>query len=128
MKSFLMDLYQIRPSQLYLDQEKIERLKGAFDPLNVRFNAPLPIKKNGGEAFLIDGHTRAFLYSEAKISVIPVYWDTDDLDMDLYQTCLEWCRKEQVIFIDDLKDRILPHEQFEKQWIERCTRAVKGED
>lgn len=120
-----MDLYQIRPSQLYLDQDKIDRLKGVFDPLNVRFNAPLPIKKNGGEAFLTDGHTRAFLYSEAKISVIPVYWDTDDLDMDLYQTCLNWCRHERVMFIDDLKERILPHDQFLQKWMDRCEKAIK---
>ncbi|MCO7176389.1 hypothetical protein ACFP7A_10920 [Sporolactobacillus kofuensis] len=125
MRPFLIDLFQIRPSQLYLDQDKIDRLKGSFDPLNVRFNAPLPIKKNGGEAFLTDGHTRAFLYSEAKISVIPVYWDTDELDMKLYQNCLEWCRSEKVIFIDDLKERILPHDQFQKQWIERCEQAME---
>ncbi|MCL1632319.1 hypothetical protein M3N64_10250 [Sporolactobacillus sp. CPB3-1] len=128
MQSFLMDLYQIRPSQLYIDQEKLERLKESFNPLNVRFNVPLPIKRNGGEVFLTDGHTRALLYSEARISVIPVYWDMDDLDMALYQTCLDWCRKEKVVFIDDLKDRILPHEQFVKQWIDRCTQAIKKEN
>ncbi|SFG20807.1 hypothetical protein SAMN02982927_00967 [Sporolactobacillus nakayamae] len=122
-----MDLYQIRPSQLYLDQDKIDRLKELFDPLNVRFNAPLPIKKNGGEAFLTDGHTRAFLYSEAKISVIPVYWDEDDLDMNLYQSRLNWCREERVMFIDDLKERILPHDQFENEWIKRCEKAVRKE-
>ncbi|MET1248741.1 hypothetical protein ABWW58_08135 [Sporolactobacillus sp. STCC-11] len=127
MRSFLMDLYQIRPSQLYLDQDKIDRLKELFDPLNVRFNAPLPIKKNGGEAFLTDGHTRAFLYSEAKISVIPVYWDEDDPDMDLYQNRLNWCREERVMFIDDLKERILPHDQFENEWIKRCEKAVRKE-
>ncbi|GAY77018.1 hypothetical protein [Sporolactobacillus inulinus] len=125
MNAFLMDLMDIRPSQLYLDQNKVERLNRSFDPLNVRFNAPLPVRKIGGEVFLTDGHTRAFLYRKARVSVISVYWDTDDLDMQLYQTCIEWCRKEKILFIDDLKDRVLPHDQFVKQWIDRCAQAVK---
>ncbi|WP_100486082.1 hypothetical protein [Sporolactobacillus pectinivorans] len=123
MQKFFLDLYQIRPSQLYLDQSKIDRLQGQFDPLNIRNNMPLPVKKIGGEVFLTDGHTRAYLYDCSKISMIPVYWDEDDLDIEVYQTCLKWCREEMIMFISDLKDRILPHDQFVEQWVNRCEAA-----
>lgn len=121
-------MYQIRPSQMYLDQSKIDRLKGQFDPLNVRGNLPLPIKKIGGTVFFTDGHTRAYLYDASGISLIPVYWDEDPIDIKLYQTCLRWCREEQIVFISDLKERILPHDQFVEQWIRRCeAESEKGE-
>lgn len=120
MVKFFLDLYQIRPSQLYLDASKIERVKASFNPLNVRNNPPLPVKKSGGEVYFTDGHTRAYLYDQAGISLIPVYWDDDSVDEALYDSCLNWCRKEQVIFINDLAERIVPHQQFEELWLKRC--------
>lgn len=120
LKKFFLDLFQIRPSQLFLDQLKIDRLQGQFDPLNVRDNMPLPIQKIGGDVFFTDGHTRAYLYDRSRISLIPVYWDETEIDTALYQTCLRWCREEKVMFISDLKDRILSHQHFVEQWIRRC--------
>ncbi|MFX3619422.1 MAG: hypothetical protein ACE3JK_18125 [Sporolactobacillus sp.] len=125
MVKFFLDLYQIRPSQLYLDAAKIERLKQSFDPLNIRNNPPLPVRKIGGEVFFTDGHTRAYLYDQARISLIPVYWDENDLDEALYNSCLDWCRKEQIIFISDLSERILPHDQYQELWIKRCEEEEK---
>ncbi|MFT8317791.1 MAG: hypothetical protein ABF651_05935 [Sporolactobacillus sp.] len=120
MAKFFLDLLQIRPSQLYLDAAKIERLKQSFDPLNIRNNAPLPVRKIGGEVFLTDGHTRAYLYDQARISLIPVYWDENDLNDALYTRCLDWCRKEQIIFISDLRERILSPAEYQKLWVNRC--------
>ncbi|MFT8363390.1 MAG: hypothetical protein ABF608_09440 [Sporolactobacillus sp.] len=120
MAKFLLDLYQIRPTQLYLDEGKIKRLKAVFNPLNVRNNPPLPIRNNGGEFFFTDGHTRAYLYDQAGISLIPVYVDQDPINKALYANCLNWCRKEQIMFISDLAERIVPHRQFEELWIKRC--------
>lgn len=120
MRKFFLDLYQIRPSQLYLDQSKIDRLEGQFDPMNIRNNMPLPVKKIGGEVFFTNGHARAYLYDKNKISMIPVYWDENVIDTDLYQVYLKWCREQQVVFIHDLGDRILPHDQFVEKWINRC--------
>ncbi|MDD9150055.1 hypothetical protein OYT88_16050 [Sporolactobacillus sp. CQH2019] len=120
MKKFFIDLYQIRPSQLFLDQDKVDRLKDSFDPLNIRGNMPLPIRRNGGEFYFADGHARAFLYDLNKISLIPVFLDEDDSDADLYQIRLKWCREQGIVFISDLKERILPHGQFETRWTRRC--------
>lgn len=118
-----MDLYQIRPSQLYVDQDKIDRLReNGFNPLDIRHNAPLPVKKMGGEVFLTDGHARACLYDRERISMIPVYWDEKEADMDVFSVRLKWCRREQLVFIRDLRSRILPHDQYVRLWIERCLR------
>ncbi len=120
MRKFFLDLYQIRPSQLYLDRLKIDRLKEGFDPVNIRNNAPLPVRKIGGEVCLTDGHARAFLYDRSGISLIPVYWDEEDSNDGLYVSRLQWCRKEKVVFIGDLTERILPHDQYVRRWIRRC--------
>lgn len=121
-----MKLQDIKPSQLYLNQEKITRLR-TFDPFNLSQNTPLPIKQLGNDIFFTDGHTRAFLYFKAGVTEIPVYWDEDVLNMSLYQTCLEWCRKQKITSIGDLEHHVITNETFEELWIKRCQRLIKPE-
>jgi len=33
---------------------------------------------------------------------------------------VEWCEKERIRTIGDLKDRVLPHEKYEVLWYDRC--------
>ncbi|TGA97833.1 hypothetical protein E4665_10570 [Sporolactobacillus shoreae] len=120
MQKFFLDLYQIRPSQLYLDQSEIERAETQFNPINVRNNLPLPVKKIGGEVFLTGGHVRAYLYDHSQISLIPVYWDGDEPEEELFKAQLKWCREEMIMFVSDLQDRILPHDEYLERWVKRC--------
>ncbi|CAG9621537.1 hypothetical protein BACCIP111883_02310 [Sutcliffiella rhizosphaerae] len=115
-----MDIKKIQPSQLYINQSKLENLERQFNPDEITSNHPLPIKKQKEQIFFTDGHTRAFMYYKAGKKEIPVYWDEDELDMELYMTCLGWCKENKIHFIGDLKDRILPNEIYKELWINRC--------
>lgn len=49
-----------------------------------------------------------------------VYWDEDELDLQAYEICVDWCLDEEIKSISDLKDRIIPHSDYEILWYERC--------
>ncbi|AST94426.1 hypothetical protein BC6307_19045 [Sutcliffiella cohnii] len=115
-----MDLKNIKPSQLYINQAKLEDLRENYNPLEDTNNHPLPIKQFGKDVFFTDGHTRALLYFKAGMKEIPVYWDEDVLDMNLYSVCLEWCREKKINYIGDLETRVLPKERYNELWIKRC--------
>ena len=120
MSNSLMRLQTIQPTQLYINRAKLERLRESFDPEDVGNNDPLPIRKFGDSLCFTDGHTRAFVYFEAGIEHIPVYYDEDELDEDVYVQCLAWCKENGIQTIGDLKGRILSGDQYYTQWIERC--------
>ncbi|MCP8968590.1 hypothetical protein [Ectobacillus ponti] len=125
MRTFYMDLRLLQPSRLYISQGKLDRLKhSAFNPFNYHNHAPLPIQRLGGTIFLTDGHTRAYSYYRSGVQAVRVYWDDDELDMDLYETCLRWCAEEGIRWIGDLDHRVLPHEEYVEAWIHRCERAA----
>lgn len=120
---FLLDFENIQPSQLYLNTAKLEALKD-FDPAK---SEPLPIKQLGDQIFLTDGHHRAFLFHQAGYEKLPVVWDTDDLEMDIYEACLKWCQEADVTHIKDLGNRVLSAEDYSVLWISRCQNYGKEE-
>lgn len=117
----------LRPSQLYLSAAKLASVLEEFDDEGPNYG-PLPAFEHEDEWYLSDGHTRAFaaylggaesLWIERDREVREVY------DFDLYLTCIDWCRDEGVRSVPDLAGRVLDHETFEEQWIERCHRAAE---
>jgi len=123
MEQFLYPIEQIRPSQLFLNEAKLQRLEGLFNPLDWTNNDPLPIKKHQQQVFFTDGHTRAYLYHWSGITAIPVYWDCDETNLDLYLECLKWCEIEGIYHIEDFGQRIISTDDYERLWIERCREA-----
>jgi len=53
-------------------------------------------------------------------SEVPVYWEDEELDWDAYEICVEWCRKEQIHTIADLKNRVVSQKDYEILWYKRC--------
>ncbi|WP_440895430.1 hypothetical protein ACS127_12800 [Amphibacillus sp. Q70] len=119
MTKVLMNIKNIKPSQLYINQAKIERL-ATFNPFDFTNHSPLPIKRFGNDIFFTDGHTRALLYFRAGIKEIPVYWDQDFLNMELYKICLEWCQEKNMAYMGDLDNQIVSDERYHELWIKRC--------
>lgn len=91
-----------------------------FDATKPESIEPIPLKKLGNDVIFVDGHTRAFAAYLKGISEVPVYWEDEDLDWDAYEICVEWCKKEGIHTIADLKDRIVSQEEYEILWLKRC--------
>ena len=83
------------------------------------------MKKLEGQIIFVDGHTRALAALLLGISEIPVYyWKDEDqdeeLDWDEYKACIEWCKKEGIHTISDLKNKIVPHKDYQVVWLDKC--------
>ncbi|MFT4889574.1 MAG: hypothetical protein ACI9YT_000484 [Halobacteriales archaeon] len=114
----------LRPTQLYLSAAKLASVLEEFaadDP------GPLSAFEHEDEWYLSDGHTRAFAAYLGGAESVRIERDhevREAYDFDLYLTCIDWCREENVRSVPDLAGRVLDHETFEEQWIERCHRAA----
>ncbi|MCF7811331.1 hypothetical protein K9N50_10140 [bacterium] len=121
MDLFRMAIANIQPSQLFINKDKLkhisEKYAGCFDKLS-----PIPIVKLGHEIIYTDGHTRAYAAYKAGVDEISVYWDKDDLDWHSYDICVSWCKKEGILTIADLSDRIVKPDDYKILWIDRCER------
>jgi hypothetical protein len=69
---------------------------------------------------MTDGHTRAVAAFLSGCDTIPVYWDTDELDLQSYLTDVIWCRDEGITGIQALSKHIVSHKHYESLWRKRC--------
>ena len=123
-KSFMMQLDEIQPSQLFINSEKLSLVMKISDanPRSIEF---IPVKKIGDRVVFVDGHTRAFASFLRGMSEVKVYWEEDELDWDEYEICVDWCRKEGINTIADLKERVIPSKEYQVLWLDRCEKMQR---
>ncbi len=127
--SFQLALSAVRPTQLYLSRQK---LAGVLEWFNVEEPAydPLTVIKIEERWYLIDGHTRAFVAVLAGEQTLRVIHDESIYDnpaFPVYRQCIAWCQEAGIKTIDDLSGRLVDHQTYEREWIERC-QAVTTEE
>ncbi|UYP47510.1 hypothetical protein NEF87_003795 [Candidatus Lokiarchaeum ossiferum] len=115
-----MDLADLTPSQLFLNQDKIKTLENQINPFALENIPPISIRKFGEKTVFLDGHTRAFLASKNGLKKVPVYWETEEYDWKMYEICIQWCQDEKIFHVEDLKHKIVDTETYEKCWIGKC--------
>ena len=118
--SFDMRIDEIQPSQLYISAQKLDQVLQWFAPVSVNEYGPLPVKELNGRIIFTDGHTRAYAAYRMGLQTVRVHWDEDDLDWDLYQTCVDRCDEAGIKSVKDLETRIVSQEEYEILWIKRC--------
>jgi len=119
-KTFLMKLDRIQPSQLYISREKLNQvLKGLANPRSLSIK-PIPLATLGNEVIFLDGHTRALAVFLRGASDITVCWEDEEIDWEMYRICVEWCKEEGIRSIADLERRIVSQEDYATLWIQRC--------
>jgi len=126
MDTFDADIRNLQPSQLYICAEKlaeVERLTAEGDGTPV---SPVPVKRLESRIVLTDGHTRAVAAFRRGRTSVPAYWETDLLDWEAYEICVQWCTQEGIHSVADLGQRIVPTKQYEELWYKRC-RALHQE-
>lgn len=116
-------------SQIYLCSEKIASVTEWFHPKCMEHFQPLPVHDFGNNTYtLTDGHTRAYVAYKNGISVLPVYYDKDEIVTNqigqmLYRADMEWCRRFQLSHIKQLEHRIVNKSRYQKLWMDRCDRS-----
>jgi len=117
---FMMRLDELQPSQLFISSEKLSQEMRDFDALKPDSLSPVPVKELGDRTILTDGHTRALAALLSGLSEVRVCWEDDEMDWEAYEICVDWCEREGIHTIADLKDRIVPPAEYETLWLNRC--------
>ena len=114
-----MKLNEIQPSQIYICKAKLDDVKTWIDVTDHNYE-PLPVKKIGDKYVFTDGHTRALAISECGNTEVKVYIDMDEVDLDLYNKCIDLCVTHEIFDISSLKDRVVDCETYEDLWYKKC--------
>lgn len=113
-------LKDLQPSQFYISQAKLSNIQAWFHKDDLSNFEPLPVKVLDGIPILTDGHTRAVLAILAGLESVPLVYDEDELDWNLYRYCVEQCTQKGIHSPYDLVDRVISAHDYEEKWIGWC--------
>ena len=113
-------LKDLQPSQFYISQAKLSNIQAWFCKDDLSNFEPLPVKVLDGIPILTDGHTRAVSAILAGLESVPLVYDEDELDWNLYRYCVEQCNQKGIHSPYDLVDRVISACEYEEKWIGWC--------
>ena len=115
-----LKLKDLQPSQFYISEKKLREVEAWLDPADLSAFAPIPVKLLDGLPVMTDGHTRAVAALRAGLEAVPLCWDEDDMDWDMYRACVKACRERSVVSPLDRPGRILSAEEYREKWDAWC--------
>ena len=113
-------LKDLQPSQFYISQAKLSNIQAWFHKDDLSNFEPLPVKVLDGIPILTDGHTRAVVAILAGLESVPLVYEEDELDWNLYRYCVEQCNQKRIHSPYDLVDRVISACEYEEKWINWC--------
>ena len=113
-------LRDLQPSQFYISAGKLKAIERWLHPEDLSGFQPIPVKLLDGKPVMTDGHTRAVAALRAGLTAVPLVWDEDDLDWDMYRACVKACREKKILSPVDLLTRIIPEEDYREKWDAWC--------
>ena len=113
-------LKDLQPSQFYISQAKLSNIQAWFRKDDLSNFEPLPVKVLDGIPILTDGHTRAVVAILAGLESVPLVYEEDELDWNLYRYCVEQCNQKGIHSPYDLVDRVISAYEYEEKWIGWC--------
>lgn len=113
-------LKDLQPSQFYISQAKLSNIQAWFRKDDLSNFEPLPVKVLDGIPILTDGHTRAVAAILTGLESVPLVYEEDELDWNLYRYCVEQCNQKGIHSPYDLVDRVISACEYEEKWINWC--------
>ena len=114
-----VNIKALHPTQLYLSEKKLQDIQMLYqseENINVD---PISILAVGNRLLITDGHHRAYQALLAGQDTISAEFDRDGGDA-LYALYAQVCEERKIDSILDLKDRILPQDEYEAKWYNWC--------
>lgn len=120
MKTTDWKLRDLQPSQFYISAKKLRDVEAWFDEEDLSGFPPIPVRLLCGRPVMTDGHTRAVAALRAGLEAVPLVWDEDELDWEMYRICVDACRDRRVFSPVDLMNRIVTEPEYQEKWDGWC--------
>lgn len=115
-----LTIKDLQPSQFYISQKKIDDINKWFNPNDLSNFEPIPIKILDGEIVITDGHTRIVAALQNGLYKVPLVYDEDELNWDMYRECVKECKKLNITSPLSLLSRIISEDEYEIKWNKWC--------
>ena len=109
----------LHPTQLYLSEKKLQGIQLLYQSEDIINLDPISILAVGNRLLITDGHHRAYQALLAGWDTISAEFDRDGGD-DLYALYAQACEERKIDSVLDLKNRILPQDEYEAKWYNWC--------
>lgn len=113
-------LRDLQPSQFWISAKKLQDVETWFDAGDLSGFPPIPVKLLEDRPVMTDGHTRAVAALRAGLEAVPLIWDEDELDWEMYRICVDACRDRRVFSPVDLMERIVTESEYRENWDGWC--------
>ena len=114
-----VNIADLHPTQLYLSEKKLQDIQMLYQSAETIQVDPISILAFGNCLLITDGHHRAYQALLAGRDTISAEFDRDGGD-DLYALYAQACEERKIDSVLDLKNRILPQDEYEAKWYNWC--------
>ena len=109
----------LHPTQLYLSEKKLQDIQMLYHSVEGQNINPISVLAFGDGLLITDGHHRAYQALLAGRDTISAEFDRDGCD-ELYHLYAQACEKRKIYSVLDLKNRIIPEDEYEAKWYNWC--------
>ena len=114
-----VNIADLHPTQLYLSEKKLQDIQMICQSAEIINMNPISVLASGDRLLITDGHHRAYQALLLGQDTISAEFDKDGGD-ELYHLYAQACEERKIYSILDLKNRILPQDEYEAKWYNWC--------
>ena len=114
-----VNIKNLHPTQLYLSEKKLKAIQNLYQSAKTFNINPISVLAFGDYLLITDGHHRAYQALLLGQDTISAEWDKDGSD-EIYALYAQVCEERKIYSILDLKNRILPQDEYEAKWYNWC--------
>ena len=114
-----VNITDLHPTQLYLSEKKLQAIQMLDQSAEIINVDPISVLAFGNRFLITDGHHRAYQALLAGRDMISAEFDRDGGD-ELYHLYAQACEERKITSVLDLKNRILPQDEYEAKWYNWC--------
>ena len=114
-----VNIRDLHPTQLYLSEKKLLDIQMLYQSVELINVDPISVLAFGDCLLITDGHHRAYQALLAGRDTISAEFDRDGGD-ELYHLYAQACEERKITSVLDLKNRILPQDEYEAKWYNWC--------
>ena len=114
-----VNIRDLHPTQLYLSEKKLLDIQMLYQSVELINVDSISVLAFGDRLLITDGHHRAYQALLLGQDTISAEFDKDG-GGELYHLYAQACEERKIYSILDLKNRILPQDEYEAKWYNWC--------